>query len=208
MFNSVLRPLNNQDHLMDIFFSHSKIRSEIGILFIILAVILVVFFAAEYIMQHPGAQHVITELGYPGIFLAAVVASFNTIAVPAASLVPLFTAAGLQLPFIIAALAFGTFTADCINFALGNWGSVVVEKRYPATYNHFQRLYTSHSIFIWPAVFLYAAFVPLSNQIIILPLAALGAPFRRLFPILLLAAFVNQGLIALGTQSLFAWFAQ
>lgn len=177
-----------------------------AIILIVLVAVLVAFFAANFVINNSNLRGAITALGYPGIILMAAIASFNVITVPAASLVPIFAAAGLKLPFIIIALAIGTFISDCINIVLGIWSGEIAASKYPATYHRFKKLYDSHSTLLWPMVFIYVAFIPLSNQVIILPLAALGMSLRTMLLVLMLGALVNQGVLALSAQSLFVWF--
>jgi len=177
------------------------------ILGIILVLVLTgAFFAADYVRSSPSASAFIAQFGYGGVILLATIAGLNVfIPVPSASFVPIFTEVGLWLPGIILSLTIGTIIADYIGFVFGHWGRKAVVKKYPKPMERFERLYDNHRKFLPYVIFLYAAFMPLPNEAIVLPLAVLGVPFRTMLIPLFIGNLVNQTIFSYGIQNVFTW---
>lgn len=163
--------------------------------------------AASYLREYPELQTTIAYFGYPGIIAISTIAGLNVIIpFPAASLVPIFTTAGLHLPFIIFCLTAGTVIADFIGYTFGRLSSTHLYSTYPRVIKTLETIYHKHQPLIIPVIFLYAAFVPLPNEVIIIPLAILGMKFRYLLLPLILGDFLNQALYAYGIQNVFSWW--
>jgi membrane protein YqaA with SNARE-associated domain len=187
----------------------SQARSALSSTLIVLLFVLIItaaLFAASYLEQHPNLQSSIVQFGYPGIIIISIIAGLNVIVpVPAASLVPVFTTAGLYLPFIILCLTLGTLIADFIGYRFGRWSSGFVKKTYPTLVRRLTDIHDHHRAFLLPAIFCYAAFIPFPNEALVLPLAILGVRFRLMLIPLLLGNLVNQTIYAVGIQNIFWW---
>ncbi len=144
------------------------------------------------------------EFGYLGVVITAFIAGLNAIVpVPAGSFVPIFVAAGLAMPLIIVALVIGTMLADLLAFYIGMKGRELTIEDYPRVLAFTNWLRRDTDRYIIPGVFLYAAFSPLPNELILVPLAIAGVRLRVLILPLLVGTIVYQTAFALGAQSLF-----
>jgi membrane protein YqaA with SNARE-associated domain len=183
-----------------------KILSGMAILGSAGIIVTLAFIGTTYVQSNEEAQVFIANMGYLGVMVVAIIAGLNVIVpFPAASIVPAVTAAGLWLPGIIAALALGTLIADFIGYLIGHYSKDTVATRYPIAYRTIEIIVTDCRPFIFPALFLYASFMPFPNEIMILPLAVLGIRFRYMIVPLLCGNVVNQTLWSLGITNVFAW---
>jgi membrane protein DedA with SNARE-associated domain len=178
---------------------------------LLIAVVLVIattatLFAAKFVEGSASAQSVILELGYGGVILMAIIAGTNVIVpIPAATLTPLFVSAGLVLPWIIISLTVGTLIADFIGYLFGQWSRVHIFKNYPRTVAYIKKIYVAHPGLIIPLVFLYAAFVPLPNEVLIIPLALLSVRWRLMMVPLFFGDLINQTIYAYGIDTVYGW---
>ena len=191
--------------------SGHMLRRSHTTLFIIIATFLLVVIGAlalaEYVLINPAAQALVAEAGYLGVVVVAIIAGLNAVVpVPAATLTPLFTAAGLSFPLIIAALVVGTVIADVIGFWFGRWSREAVAARYPRTHRYFTTLVTTRRWLVTPAVIVYAALVPFPNEAILIPLAIAGVSLYQVLPAVIVGNIIHQTYLAFGATTLFAWW--
>lgn len=179
----------------------------LGILAIVTLAFAASFFLADYVASNGSARELVERFGYAGILAISVVSGLNLfIPVPAAAFVPVFTAAGFSMPGIITTLIVGTLIADWIGYLLGVAGRHATELHYPKFQKKLRRFAKRHHALILPGVFLYAAFSPFPNEIVLAPLALIGTRFRALFLPLLLGTIAYQILYAYGAQGIFDLF--
>lgn len=158
-------------------------------------------FGSQLLSTNAVALTIIDSLGYVGVFVAAVIAGLNVfVPIPAATLTPLFVAAGLTIPLIILALALGTLVADWVSYFIGHLGREVIATRYPRVQRYTEEIATLHPTVIVLFVGLYAAVVPLPNEAILIPLALGGVSWRLLVVPLLVGALVIQTLLVAGVS--------
>jgi membrane protein DedA with SNARE-associated domain len=134
----------------------------------------------------------VSRWGYPGYFIAASIAGIN-IFVPTTHLI--FTApllnAGLNPWLLVVCGAFGATLADGVGYFLGSSGRTTFSE--PLT--RIARSLTN-TVTKWPRLapailFLWAAFMPLPNEILVIPAGVLGY------------GMVRTGLITLGGNLVF-----
>ena len=173
----------------------------------VLAVVTILsLFGARFIENSSNAQAFIAELGYPGIILIAIVGGLNFIVpIPAVTLTPVFTAAGLWLPGIILSLTVGTLIADLLGFQFGNWSRSHIYKNYPRVISYLEKIHTNRPYLIVPVIFLYAAFLPFPNEVLVIPLALLNVRLRLIIAPLFLGNLAHQTAYAIGMQGIFNW---
>lgn len=165
-----------------------------------------IFIAARYITEDAYAQELVNQFGYVGVVITSFIAGLNAfVPVPAWSFVPIFTAAGLWMPLIILALVIGTTLADLLAFYVGVTGREFANRTYPKVRQFTTWLEDGKARYIVPFVFLYAAFSPLPNEIILVPLALAGVRLRVLLLPLILGTIVFQSAFALGAQGAFTF---
>jgi len=162
-------------------------------------------YLAQFVTTSASAREIISDFGYFGILMMAIVSGLNVLLpVPAATFTPVFVAAGLWLPLIILALVVGTTIADLIGYVFGKWSREFAVDHYPKTYKRIMSLCTKRHIFLLPFVLAYAAFVPFPNEAVIIPLALIGIRFTHIFIPLILGTTINQSVLALSTTGVFS----
>lgn len=184
-------------------------RGSIKFVFIVAAFIGLLagaFALANYVTNNTAAQEFVGQLGYLGVFIAAVIAGLNAVVpIPAATLTPVFTAAGMTLPFIVVALVLGTVVADLTGFYFGRLSADTVATRYPKTYTFFTDLTNKHRHLVALVVLVYAAVFPFPNEAILIPLAIAGIPILSLIPSLIVGNIIHQSSLAYGFENIFQW---
>jgi len=164
---------------------------------ILFAIIFGVILWLGYLAQSNSyIQSLIVRGGYFGIFLFSVANGFNVIIpIVPASFLPALTASGLDLKLVILLFILGTTLADSIGFFLGKVGHMyATKKRKIVAYFKNLRMRYQKAPFIF--LFFWAVFVPLPNEIILIPLGLLGCRARLVLPIV----FVGNTLFALITS--------
>ncbi|MFM2423864.1 MAG: hypothetical protein RLZZ70_251 [Candidatus Parcubacteria bacterium] len=185
----------------------TQILSGVVLLLILTTVALTAFFLAEYTLNNPAMQAWIVSFGYIGITLFATVTGLNVIVpIPAVAFTPVFTAAGLMLPGIIIALTLGTLLADFIGYIFGRVSRTTIAAKYPKLLARLEHLHANHRHWIVPVTFLYAAFAPIPNEALVIPLALLGVSWRSLLLPLLFGNLINQAIYAYSFQNIFRLF--
>lgn len=181
-----------------------------GLLTIFASIILVTvlaLFLAEWIVQSPEAQATIASLGYFGVVMVAIIGGLNIIIpIPAVTLTPIFTASGLHLPFIILALTGGTIIADYIGYLFGKISRPVLYGHYPKVITWLEETIITRPKLLQLITFIYAAFIPLPNEVLVIPLAVMNIKFRRILLPLLFGNLLNQAIYATSIQSIFSWW--
>jgi membrane protein YqaA with SNARE-associated domain len=173
----------------------------LGVLF---GVGLISFFIADLVVANTDLQTRIAEAGYVAVATFAFIAGLNAIIpIPAVAFTPVFIAAGLHLGGIILALTIGTLASDLAGYWFGRLGSTTIKHRYPKIVAKLQLLYTNKRSLLIPVLFFYAAVIPIPNEVLIIPLAVLGTPWRTMVLPLFAGNLVNQTLLAYGVQTIF-----
>lgn len=169
---------------------------------LVVAAFTIALYSTQLLTQSEAAREFIASFGYLGVGFLAIVAGLNAVVpVPAATLTPLFIAAGLSVLGIIVALTLGTLIADLTGYLLGWAGRDIVREKYPRTYHFFTTLQEERRHFVPPTAFLYASFVPFPNEALVIPLALSGVPVRTLLLPLLLGNIVHQSLLVYGVTN-------
>ena len=172
----------------------------------LLVVVILALLAADTITRSTEIQSFIAQMGYVGVIIIAIIGGLNIfVPIPAVTLTPIFTASGLSLPLIILSLTIGTLIADYIGYVFGMVSRSYLFNQYPKIISWLEHKVTTRPHLLFPLTFLYAAFMPLPNEVIVIPFAVLGIKFKRLFVPLLLGNLINQTMYAVGFQTVFNW---
>lgn len=162
-------------------------RHLLKIILLILVVVLA-FWVSGIIKDSGFVSDLVRRFGYVGIFLIAVVSGFNlVIPVPAISFLPVFLASGLNTFALVAIIAAGMTLADFVGYLLGKTGRHLalsaLERRVVNRFERFkEELHWSPALLL----FLFASFVPVPNEVIVIPMAFLGyRPIYVLLPVFL-----------------------
>ena len=181
--------------------------SLVAVIASILLVAMLALFLAERIVSSPELQSLVAQLGYAGVVLVAIIGGLNIIVqIPAVTLTPIFTASGLYLPFIILSLTIGTLIADYIGYVFGHFSRPVLYAQYPKVVSWLEHKITTKPKLLFPITLLFAAFLPVPNEVLVIPLAVLGIKFRHMILPLLLGNLINQTIYATSIQAVFSWW--
>jgi membrane protein YqaA with SNARE-associated domain len=165
------------------------------------------WYLTAYVLHDVGSQEFIQDFGYFGIFIISLVAGLNILVpVPAASFVPVFTAGGISLFSIIALLVAGTMAANFISYATGKFGSKIATSHYPKLQKKLNTLYTKNQTLLPYFVFGFAAFIPVPDEVYLVPLGIIGVHFTKIIIPLFIGTVLYQTLAAFGVTNIFKLF--
>lgn len=141
--------------------------------------------------------------GYPALFVAAVISGFNlAVPVPLISFYGAIVAAGLHPWATIAVISVGMACADALGFALGNAAREMDRSERLRKWLKTDALARQSPGLIVAFVSFYAAFVPLPNEIIVVPLALAGVRAFHILPGVLIGNVIFNSLAAWGVLQL------
>lgn len=166
------------------------IRSALLRLFILALVLIAALWVATSIGDYESIRTIIASWGYPALFLVAVVSGFSLVApVPAVAFVPLVVAAGLNFWIAIIIVIVGMTIGDGFGIFLGSTGRSALEEWISIRWiDRIERFIGKWKLKPEILAFFYAAFVPLPNELLFVPLAFLKKKVSHL----LLAAFLGN----------------
>jgi len=159
----------------------------------LIAIVVFAFWLSRALSGSDIVKNAVNDFGYLGVFVVALVSGFNVIVpIPAIVFLPLFTASGLSFWFIIVVVTIGMTIGDSIGYFLGDAGRSVV--RFDGGKNkilsHIEKFKKRHRFGPFIFLFFYAAFAPIPNEAIIIPMSFAGYRFVHVFPIVLLGNFL------------------
>lgn len=178
---------------------------QIGIGIALVAVItLLAFFAAAALDESGWLRSFVESAGVFGILTVAFISGLNAfVPVPPATFAPLFLEAGFHPATVIACFVIGTFLADSVGYALGWFGRGYAESSFPKLTARIGEFLARHARLVMPITFLYFAFAPLPNEIILIPLALAGYSYRPLIVPIILGNIVHHTILVFGYQQVF-----
>lgn len=167
---------------------------------IILAVTVGAIWVASTMPEYETLMELIRRFGYIGLFLIAIVSGFNLISpVPAIAFVPIVVSAGLGFWPAVIIVTIGMTIGDAIGIFLGltgrgllnEWIQLAFLQKIQAKIKQWET--KPHVI-----AFFYAAFVPLPNELLVIPLSFLSKKWKGLLTATFLGNIVFNILVALG----------
>lgn len=169
------------------------------------AVILVVFKLSYLADNNESIRNFVSDYGYGGIFLVSLASGFNfLIPVPAISFLPLFIISGLNIWLAILFIVLGTTLADVTAYIIGVIGQRALKSSTNEfIFNSLKKLRLHYYLMPIFALFLFAAFAPFPNEIVLVPLGFLGYRFIHILPVLLAGNSIFNILYAFGVVHLF-----
>lgn len=181
-------------------------RTKYVVRLILLAVTLgFAFWLGSVASESQMVQELVQSGGYLGVLLFAFVNGFNVlIPVVTASFIPALTEAGLDPYVLVAVMTLGMTLADTTVFLLARAGRM----RLPEKENGITRtVRTAERLRHWlplTLVGLWAAVVPLPNELILIPLGFMGYHVRHVLPVVFIGNSVFTTLVGLGFVNLFS----
>ena len=180
-----------------------KVAANLFVLVFFLLIVGLAFYLADLVRTDDSARALVESYGYLGILVTAIVGGLNFIVpVPAAAFTPVFLEAGYAWFTIILLLVIGTFMADTIGYLFGRAGRRMTGEK-SKWIHKIEELTKQKPKLVVPIVFLYSSFVPLPNELILMPLGLAGFRFLTLILPLIFGNIVHQSLIAFGFSSVF-----
>lgn len=173
------------------------------IVFIIIFILFAIFISVEA-RENEFIRRSINDYGYLGIFIISLISGFNLVVpIPAITFLPAFVESGLNEYWIILLITAGMATADSIAFFIGKTGKqIALSGAQKGLLNKLEGIrQRSHGIPI-VLLFLFAAFAPLPNEVILIPIAILGYRFITILPVIFLGNFIFNILVGAGILNL------
>ena len=169
-------------------------------MFLLFGIVAFALWLGTLVRENEALQALVRQYGYMGIFVVAIISGFNiAVPIPAAAFIPVFVESGFSVWPVVGLIALGTTIADLAAFGVGKVGrSLLLTVRQ----DHIRaRLDSLQLRFPWApmfVLFLFAAFVPLPNELLLVPFAFLGYRVWRILPPLILGNSVFNALAAFG----------
>ena len=170
-----------------------------GIIFVILVVGIVLF--SNTLADNDAALRFINTFGYIGVFVFAAVSGFNLLfPIPAIAFLPVLTEAGLNVGIAIVVIGIGMTIGDAVGFWIGTLGQKAIrlrkkEHKILDTLQNIQKKYPRAPLAL---LGLWAAFAPLPNELMVIPLAVMGYRFVSMMILLFFGNIVFNTFVAFG----------
>lgn len=156
------------------------------------------------VRDNPDIAALITQFGYPGLLIASIVSGFNILVpIPIATFVPAFLSAGMEPSVIVLTITLGTSLADTASYIIGKAARTFVLSRHQAKMQDLlERLHKRHDFAPILALYLFASFMPLPNEVAVIPLALLGYKLRPIVIAVVLGNLTFNTLVTLGAMNI------
>jgi membrane protein YqaA with SNARE-associated domain len=162
------------------------------------------FLLTQHVTSDESAQLLVQQFGYTGILLISFITGLSMISpVPAATFTPIFTAGGINIITIIALAVVGTMLANFISYIIGRLGHDFTNTHYPKIQKRIIKIYTERKDLLPYLVFGFAAFIPLPDEIYLIPLGIIGVKIRDFIIPLFLGTAFFQTITAFGFNNIF-----
>jgi len=173
-------------------------------LFLVALLIFVIFWVNSYAVDHDFLRVVVQKFGYVGVFFGAAVSGFNLIVpIPIITFLPFFVEIGLNFYVLIFLIAFGMTVGDSIGYLIGKTGRGVFYSKPSRLQKKIDSLSSKHKLLPYIVLFFYAAFAPIPNEVLVIPMAFSGFRFRYMFISLLLGNIIFNVIAGVGILTLF-----
>lgn len=155
-------------------------------------------------MQNEVVSDLVVRYGYGGIFVIAFISGFNIIVpVPAVAFVPLFVASGMDFMATVGVIVVGVTVADLVAYLLGRAGRELDVMQHAKMVKKLEAWRARHYWKpIWAMGF-WAAFAPLPNELLAIPLGLMGYPLAHVVPPLIIGNLVFNLLASYGMRAVF-----
>jgi membrane protein YqaA with SNARE-associated domain len=179
----------------------SKIRKALLRLFIVGIFFVLAFWLGSIAESNETVKSLAIKYGYLGVVVVSVISGVNiVIPIPAIAFLPLFVDVGLNYWIIIFAITIGMSVGDAISYLIGQAGRTFIRTK---IFTHLESIRKEYPLAPFFILFLYAAFVPLPNELVIIPLSFLGYKFFRLAPVVIVGNLIFNIITGSGVNSIF-----
>jgi membrane protein YqaA with SNARE-associated domain len=168
------------------------------------AILALALWANLYAADHDLVREATRRYGYAGILAAAAVSGFNLVVpVPIIAFFPFFMEAGLAPVPTVLVIAAGMTAGDLVGYLVGRTARDVVRPTEGGVVRRLEALRDRHPRLPLLVMFLYAAFAPAPNEIVVIPLAFLRYPVAGIFAAVLAGNLIFNALVAAGVIHIF-----
>ena len=181
----------------------------------ILAVAALVAFAVwvnVHAVEIAGVREAAAAAGYWGLFAASVISGFNLLApVPVALFYPFLIESGFApLPTLVT-IAVGMTGGDFLGYLVGNATRDMLGYRLRRLRARLERMLDAlrarHRLLPYGLLFLYAAFAPIPNELVVIPMAFMRCSLAGVMTAVLCGNVIFNSLMASGASWFVAWWA-
>lgn len=163
------------------------------------AVVVLIVACNRYVVAHPEMASHLQSMGYPGLFIVAAISGFNVLVpLPVAGFTPALTSAGYDPWMVILVFSLGMSLGDFAGYLLGLWGRHASGVKVPKFVQTLQKWSEEKPLLFMASIFLYASFVPIPNEVFVIPLAFARVAWHRLLIPIAFGHLVLNSLIHLG----------
>lgn len=167
-------------------------------------VIALVVWANLYAAEHDFVRELARRFGYPGLFVGAAASGFNLVVpIPVIAFFPFLMEVGFAPVPTVATIALGMTTGDLVGYLLGRTTREMFAPKMKGMMARLERLREQHRVLPFVIMFLYAAFAPIPNEILVIPLAFLRYPLIGIFTAVLAGNLIFNSLVAFGVVQVF-----
>ena len=161
------------------------------------------FWLSQLIVENETAKEIVSQFGHVGIFMISVISGFNlAVPIPAIAFLPIFTGAGLNFWIIVILVTAGMTVGDALGYLLGRAGSHLMESKMSDIIERLEHLRNEYRLGPLAALLIFASFIPLPNELIIIPLGFLGYQMKYVIIITFIGSAIFNTLAALGITNL------
>ncbi len=174
----------------------------------LLAIFALAFFLAHLARENELVRQTVENLGYLGVLIVSFISGFNlAVPIPAVAFLPLFLEAGLSFWICALIITFGMTVADSLVYAFASFGRRVLFDVWGRNIRvRLDSLRVKHIFLPLLVLFFFAAFAPLPNEVLLIPMAFFGYKIKNVLPVIFLGNLVFVFLysaIILGLFSIF-----
>ena len=164
-----------------------------------------IVWANQVAIENEAILDAIARFGYVGLFGVAAVSGFNVIIpIPAISLFPLLMEAGFNPIATVLIIGVGMTAGDMAGYLLGRLGRKLVEK--PGWMRRIESVRERRPLAPYVILFFYAAFAPVPNELIVIPMALIGCHWLGVLAAALGGNLIFNSLAAAGFHGIFDLF--
>ncbi len=169
-----------------------------------IGVIVIIFLHFNTIVESDYIRTVVTTYGYLGIFFASILSGFNLfVPIPVVIFTPLFIELGLNSIIVVFTIAVGLTLGDLATFYIGRGGHILFNSDKRPFMEKMERLRKKRPKTLLATLFLFASFVPLPNEVLLIPFGFIGMRLRQVLPIIFLGNLIFNTLVASGIIGIF-----
>ena len=151
-----------------------------------------------------GFRNAAAAAGYPGLLLASVVSGFNLVwPVPIAAFYPFFIESGFQPVPTLATIALGMTGGDLLGYLIGDATRHLADHRLARFRARAEALHDRHRLLPLGVLFLYAAFMPLPNELLVIPMAFMRYSLAAVMTAVLFGNVIFNTGLAFGVSLVF-----